>query len=68
MTRVSVLSNLSISGCEQKDNCYISFILLFEAKIYFYIGISVIFKSKRVFSIAGAGYTFYLVSKGYFVS
>ena len=30
MTKVSVLSNLRISGCELKDNYYISFILLFK--------------------------------------
>ena len=29
MTKVSVLSNLRISGCELKDNHYKSFILLF---------------------------------------
>ena len=59
MTEVSVLSNLRISGCEMKDNYYISFILLFKTKFYRDVGISVIFKSKRGFSIAGAGYTFY---------
>ena len=68
MTKVSVLYYLRISGCELKDNYFISFILLFEANVYLYIGISVIFKSKRRFSIAGAGYTFNLVLEGYFMS
>ena len=61
VTKVSVLSNLRISGCELKDNHYISFILFFTITFYCYIGISVIFKSQHGFSIAGAGYTFYPV-------
>ena len=54
MTKVSLLSNLRISGCELKDNCYISFLLLFKTNFYRYIGISVISKSQRGFSIADA--------------
>ena len=42
---VSVLSNLRISGCELKDNCYVSFTQLFKTNFYRYIGISLIFKS-----------------------
>ena len=61
VTKVSVLSNLQISGCELEDNYYISFILLFKTKFYRYISISMIFKSQHGFSIAGAGYTFYPV-------
>ena len=61
VTKVSILSNLLISGCELKDNHYISFILLFKANFYRYIGISVIFKSQHGFSIVGAGYIFYPV-------
>ena len=30
MTKVSVLSNLRISGCELKDRYYISFVLSFK--------------------------------------
>ena len=66
MTKVSVLSNLRISGCELKDNYCISYILLFTITFYCYIGISAIFKSQHGFSIAGAGYTFYPVRKGFF--
>ena len=64
MTKVSVLSiqyNLRISECELKDNYYISFILFFKTTVNRYIGNSVIFKSQRGFSIAGAGYTYYPV-------
>ena len=68
MAKVSVLSNLQISVCELKDNHYISFILLFKTNLYRYIGISVIFKYQHGFSIAGTGYTFYPVGKGYFES
>ena len=68
VTNVSVLSDLWISGCELKDNHYISFILLFKTNFYLYIGILVIFKPQHGFSIAGAGYTFYPVWKGYFES
>ena len=68
MTKVSVLSNGRISGCELKDNYYKSFILLFKTIFYRYISISVIFKSQHGFSIAGAGYTFYPVGEGYFVA
>ena len=68
VTKVSVLSNLRISGCELKDNYYKSFILLFKTIFYFCIGNSVIFKSQRGFSIAGVGYTFYPVRERYFVS
>ena len=41
MTKVSVLSNLRISGCELRDNYYVSFTKLFKKKFYRYIGISV---------------------------
>ena len=58
MTKVSVLYNLRISGCDLKDNFYLSFIFLF---FFTAIGISVIFKSQRGFSIVGADYTFYIV-------
>ena len=34
MTKVSVLSNLRISGCELKDNYYRSFILMFKTIFY----------------------------------
>ena len=68
MTKVSVLSNLRISGCELKDSYCISFILLFKTNFYHYIGISVIFKSQCGFSIAGAGYTYYPVREGYFMA
>ena len=57
MTKVSVLCNLRITGCELKDNYYISFILLFKTFFYRYIGNSVI-------SIDDAGYTFYPVENG----
>ena len=59
--KISALSNLRISGCDVKENHYISFILLFKTNFYRYIGISVIFKPQHGFSIAGAGYTFYPV-------
>ena len=68
MTKVLVLSNLRVSVCELKDNYYISFVLSFKVKFYRFIGISLIFKSQRGFSIAGASYTFYPVWEGYFAS
>ena len=37
-------SNIPISGCELKDKYYISFVLLFKASFYSYLGISVIFQ------------------------
>ena len=61
MTKVSVLANLSISGCELKDNSFMSFILLFKTNFYCYVDILVIFKSQRGFSIVGVGNTFYPV-------
>ena len=36
VTKVSVLSNLHISGCEMKGNYYISFILLFKTILLLY--------------------------------
>ena len=42
MTKVSVLFNLRISGCELKDNYYVSFTWLFKINFYRYIGFSVI--------------------------
>ena len=42
VTKVSVLFNLRISGCELRDNYCISFTQLFKKKNYRYIGISVI--------------------------
>ena len=50
VAKVSVLSNLHIFGCELKENYCISFDLLLKTNF-----------SQRGFSIAGAGYTFYLV-------
>ena len=49
VTKVSVLSNLSISGCELKDTYYKSFILLFKTIFHRCIGNSVIFKPQRRF-------------------
>ena len=40
--KVSVLSNLRISGCELRDSYYVSFAYLFKKKSYHYISISVI--------------------------
>ena len=63
VTKVSVLSNLRISGSELKDKYYryISFVLWFKTNFNGYFGIPLIFKSKRGFSTAGAGYTNYPV-------
>ena len=62
MTKVSVLSNLRISGCELKDNYNVSFILLF--KIIF-TAVSafqwLLSPNAGFFFITGAGYTFYPV-------
>ena len=51
MSKVSVLSNLHISGCELKDNYNISFILLFKTIFYRYIDNSLIFKSQCGFGL-----------------
>ena len=61
VTKVSVLSNLRISGCKLKDKYYISFVFWFQTSFKCSIGVSLIFKSQLGFSIAGAGYTFYPV-------
>ena len=45
MTKFIVLSNLHISCYELNDKYYISFVFLFKTLFYFYICISVIFKS-----------------------
>ena len=42
MTKVSVLFNLRISGCELRDNYCVSFTQLFKKKKYRNIGILVI--------------------------
>ena len=43
VTKVSVLSNLRIFGCELRDNYYVSFTKFFFQKNYYrYIGISLI--------------------------
>ena len=43
------LSNLRISGCELKDNHYISFILLFKTYFHRCVGISVILSPNKDF-------------------
>ena len=68
MNKVSVLFNLRISGCELRDNYCVSFTQLFKKKkLPLYRHFSD-FKSHCGFSIAGAGYTIFPVSEGYFVS
>ena len=68
MTKVSVLFNSCISGCELRDNYCISFTQLFRKKnLPLYRHFSD-FKSHCGFSIAGAGYTIFPVCEGYFMS
>ena len=55
MTKVSVLFNLRVSGCELRDNYCVSFTQLFKkTKLPLYRHFSD-FKSHCGFSIAGAG-------------
>ena len=68
MTKVSVLFNLRISGCELRDNYCVSFTQLFKKKILPLYRDFSDFKSHCGFSISGAGYTIFPVGEGYFVS
>ena len=66
MTKVSVLSNLRISGCELRDNYYVSFTQLLEN---FFLPLYRHFsdcKSHFGFSIAGAVTHFSQFEKGIF--
>ena len=60
VTKVSVLFNLRISGCELRDNHCVSFTQLFKKKKTLYRHFSD-FKSYCGFSIADAGYTIFPV-------
>ena len=66
VTKVSVLSNLRISGCELRDNYYVSFTKLFKKKKYRYIGISVILSPIAGFLSLVRVTQFYQFEKGMF--
>ena len=68
MTKVSVLFNLRISGCELRDNYYVSFNQLLKKKNYRYIGISVILSPVAGFLSLVRVTQFSQFEKGIFVS
>ena len=64
VTKVSVVFNLRISGCELRDNYCVSFTQLFKKKILPLYRHFSDFKSHCGFSIAGASYTIFQFKKG----